>query len=256
MAIKRCVVLDIETIPSQKAILDSRESEFKLPIFHQIACMSYVVLNNEFGVQKFEVLGGSRESEQESLVKFGKLMGPDTLLVTWGGRRFDIPVILYRSMYYGVPCPWYFKKDFSHRYDLSGHVDIKDHMSLFGATDNMSLDHVAAVLGMPGKVDVKGSEVNELWARNRYKSIGSYCVSDVLTTMIVFLKWSVVQGLASPQEVNDSLDSIKSYALKLESNAREVGTDYISTDSEVLDGIRLVTDHCSLDSMKIGGVAS
>jgi len=239
MATKKCIVLDIETVPSQRAILDTRNSEFKLPVFHQPVCLSYVVLDNEFSVQDFNIIGLDREKEKDILIKFGRLIDDETILVTWGGRRFDLPVILYRSMYYGIPCQWYFKRDFGHRYDLTGHIDLKDHMSLFGATETMKLDHIAASLGLPGKMDVDGSEVEKLWAKNRYSDIGSYCVSDVVQTMVIFLRWSVLRGLATPQEVNNSLDSLVKFA------------DGVYLREEVSEGIKMVTKNCNFDGLKV-----
>jgi len=239
MATKKCVVMDIETIPSHKAILDTRATDFALPVFHEIVCLSYAVLDDTFNVMEVRSLGLNRESERDVLSQFGKLMNEETLLVTWGGRRFDLPVILYRSMYYGIPCPWYFKRDFSHRYDLTGHIDLKDHMSLWGSTEIMKLDHIAAAIGLPGKMDVTGADVASLWAKNRFKEIGAYCVSDVVQTMVVFLRWSLLRGLASPGEFNQFLRSLSKYEEKL----------YLKEASEVSGGLQMVTSKCNLQSL-------
>ena len=78
---------------------------------------------------------------------------------------------------------------------------------LFGAADKIKLDYAAAVLGLPGKMDVQGSDVATLWARNRFAEIGAYCVSDVVQTAVLFARWAHLRGIASTEEVGMLLDS-------------------------------------------------
>jgi predicted PolB exonuclease-like 3'-5' exonuclease len=241
----KCIVLDIETIPDQKVCLDKKEFDFPLPIFHKLASLSYAVLNNSFELEDFQVLGLDEESEEASLRAFGALVEKDTMVVTWSGRRFDIPVILYRSMVYGISCKWHFQPDFDKRFGLTGHVDLQDHMTLFGATDKLRLEHVAVTLGLPGKVGVKGSDVQELWAKNRFHAIGSYNASDVVETTVVFLRWAHLRGLATKQEVNHALERIACFP----STAYLKGSD-ISKKS-VTDGTKLVVENCNWKSLMI-----
>ncbi len=242
----KCVVLDLETIPDQKVCLDSKDFEFPLPIFHRVVSLSYAVLGDAFDLQEFHVLGLNAESEEETLRKLGSAIDKDTMVVTWSGRRFDIPDILYRSLKYGISCEWHFKRGFDNRFGLTGHVDIQDHMMLFGATDKLRLEHAATLLGLPGKVDVKGSDVQELWARNRYASIGAYNASDVVQTAVVFIRWAHLRGLASKEEVNAALDSISSFPSKSYSS----GDSSISVAS-VAAGIKMVVENCDWASLKI-----
>lgn len=241
----KCLIVDIETVPDHRVCLDEREPEFPLPIFHNVVCLSYALLGNSFDLQKIKVLGLNEQSEEQALREFGSIVDDDTLVVTWSGRRFDIPVILYRSMKYGIPCPWHFKRDFDKRYGLSGHVDLQDHMMLFGAADKIRLDHAATLLGLPGKLDVAGTQVATLWAKNRFQTIGSYCVTDVIQTAVIFIRWAHLRGLASTEEVNTALDSISSYA----------SDGYLSTSPashiSVAEGISKVVSNCDWNSLKI-----
>lgn len=242
---EKCTVMDVETIPDEKVCLDKKGFEFPLPIFHKIVSLSYAVLGNSFDLQEIRVLGLNEMTEKELLIEFGKVMNTDTMLVTFCGRRLDLPVILYRSMKYGIPCPWYFKKEFDKRYSITGHVDIQDHMMLFGAAEKLKLEHASTALGLPGKMDVKGSDVQELWARNRFKTIGTYNVCDVIETTVVFLRWAHLRGLASTKEVNEALDSISAYPA-----AHYIEGAPISHQS-VLDGIKLIVSNCDWNSLKV-----
>lgn len=242
----KCVIMDLETVPDQKVVLDQKGFEFPLPIFHKVACLSYAVLGNSFELQQVKVLGLNEQTEAETLQEFGALIDEDTMVVTWSGRRFDLPVVLYRSMKYGIPCPWHFRRDFDKRFGLTGHVDLQDHMMLFGAADKIKLDHAAALIGLPGKLDTVGADVAELWARNRFQAIGTYCVTDVIQTAVLFIRWAHLRGLASAVEVNAALDSISAY-----SSGGYLSTSRASQVS-VAEGIHKVVSNCDWNSLKVG----
>jgi len=248
MATKKCVVVDIETIPDHTVCLDQKGFEFPLPIFHKVVSLSYAVLGDSFDLKDFKVLGLNEHTEEEALRLFGKEIDKETMLVSWSGRRFDIPVMLYRSMKYGISCPWHFVKDFDNRFSLTGHVDLQDHMMLFGASDKIKLDHAATLIGLPGKVGTKGSDVQELWARNRFQTIGAYNVSDVLELVVLFIRWAHLRGLATSKEVNAALDSISEYARKAsEGYSRGAPATLMS----VAEGINMVMQNCDWESLKI-----
>ncbi len=241
----KCVIVDVETVPDQKVCLDEKGFEFPLPVFHRVACISYAVLGNSFDLQKLCVLGLNEHSEAEALKKFGAEIDDDTMLVTWSGRRFDIPVILYRSLKYGIPCAWHFRRDFDKRFGLTGHVDLQDHMMFFGAADKLKLDHAAALIGLPGKLDTVGADVAALWARNRFQAVGTYCVTDVVQTVVLFIRWAHLRGLATAEEVNAALDTISGFSSE----------SYLSTSPashvSVAEGIRKVVRNCDWNSLKV-----
>jgi len=242
---KKCIVLDIESVPAHAAVLDEKGHDFALPIFHRIVCLSYAVLDGSFKVTEVGTLGLNRQSEEDAIRHLSSLIDKDTMIVTWSGRRFDMPVFLYRALAYGIPCPWYFKNEFDKRFTLTGHFDLQDNMMLFGAADKIRLDHAAAVIGLPGKMDVAGADVADLWARNRFLTIGTYCVTDVIQTAILFIRWAFLRGLATADEVNGALNSIASYP----------STTYLPTDAaslvSVAEGIKKVVSNCDWDSLKI-----
>lgn len=241
----KCLVLDIETVPSHHAILDEKKPDFPNPIFHKIVCISYALLSNSFLLEEMGSLGLNGQTEKQAIEKIVSLIDKDTIVVTWSGRRFDIPVILYRAMYYGIPCHFFFKNEFDKRFSVTGHFDLQDNMMFYGAAAHMmKLDHVAAVIGLPGKMSVSGGDVEDLWLRNRYLEIGTYCITDVVQLLVLFLKWSFLRGLASPTEVNESLDSVVSYASR----------DYLGQDIasySVRDGINQVVKHCDWEALKL-----
>ncbi len=128
-----------------------------------------------------------------------KSVGAQTV-VTWNGRRFDLPVLVLRSMRYGIPNPWYFaNRDIRYRYTEEGHCDLADALSDYGSAPSPKLDGMAKLIGLPGKFgDIDGAGVGEAFAAGRLRDIGSYCLSDAAQTAFIWLRWLLLKGYLEP----------------------------------------------------------
>lgn len=117
-------------------------------------------------------------------------------VVTWNGRGYDLPVLMLRSLRYGIAHPWYYQqRDARYRYSEDGHLDLKDAMSDFGACPKLDLDGMGKLIGCPGKFgDVQGASVGEAYAAGRIEEIASYCIGDAVTTAFLFLRWQLLKG--------------------------------------------------------------
>jgi predicted PolB exonuclease-like 3'-5' exonuclease len=62
----------------------------------------------------------------------------------------------------------------------------------------MSLDAVARLIGLPGKVGVDGSQVEGLWNAGHLEDIKNYCLADVAQTALLFLRFRLLQGALDP----------------------------------------------------------
>ena len=141
--------------------------------------------------------------EKNLLEHFGMVQEADeAILVTWNGRTFDLPVINMRSFLHCVPCPWYYKeRDTRYRYSESGHCDLMDVFSDYGAARSMKLGDVAKLMGLPGKVGpVTGANVGEIWAKKTdlvtdMQAVARYCLGDSLQTALLFAKSRVHKGM-------------------------------------------------------------
>src|SRR5262249_43617283 len=63
-----------------------------------------------------------------------------------------------------------------------------------GAARVGSLDGLARVIGLPGKVGVDGSQVEGLYNAGQLETIKNYCLADVAQTGFLFLRWRLLQG--------------------------------------------------------------
>jgi predicted PolB exonuclease-like 3'-5' exonuclease len=124
-------------------------------------------------------------------------------LVSWNGAGFDLPVLHYRSLLHSVTAARYWETgdgDSSFRYSnyLSRfhwrHMDLMDVLSGFQGRGRASLDDVATLLGLPGKVGMHGSQVWDVYLKGGLARIRDYCETDVLNTYLVYLRFQLLRG--------------------------------------------------------------
>jgi hypothetical protein len=122
-------------------------------------------------------------------------------LVSFNGRTFDIPLLELAAFRYGLTMPGWFNmtgksyEQARNRYNVEAHLDLHDVLTNFGAARfSGGLNLAANVLGKPGKIDVQGYMVQDLFNEGRLAEINDYCRCDVLDTYFVFLRTAVVLG--------------------------------------------------------------
>ncbi len=191
-----------------------------LPIpFHQVVAIS-AVISDDFGkFQKVSSIEGENEKQMiENFLHFIDKKQPK--LVSFNGRAFDIPMLMVRALKYNLSCPAYFEKEnrelnknkwdnYRSRYSDRFHVDLMDHIGEFGAVRGLKLDLLCKMSGLPGKYDVHGDEVTELYYKEEIKKIKEYCESDVLNTYWLYLKYELLKGNMTKEEYSNNLDSMK-----------------------------------------------
>lgn len=150
-------------------------------------------------------------SRIESFIKYYRKERP--VLVTYNGRRFDIPAIWLRAMHFGLPIPEFFRKDFSYRFSIEKNFDLCDAMGNFSSANIGTMDQVCGVIGLPGKVGIDGSKVHALFKSEEYKKIHSYVQCDVIEEALILLRYLHVRGELSAVVLNNIIHSIKNSAL-------------------------------------------
>lgn len=179
-------------------------SEF-LPIcFHRVVSISAVIADGFGRFLRVSTLEG--ENERDKIAKFLTFIEDfNPRLVSFNGRGFDLPMIMARAMCYDLSAAAYFEtndrdnnkskwENYRSRYDGRFHLDLLDHISDFGAVRGLKLDHICASVGLPGKYDVHGDQVLQLYYGGEQAKIDEYCRSDVLNTYWLFLKYELLRG--------------------------------------------------------------
>ena len=122
-------------------------------------------------------------------------------LVSFNGRSFDLPLMELAAYRYGLSLPAWFNleaKSFEqnrNRFNIDAHIDLQELLSNFGCTRfTGGLNLAANLLGKPGKMDVQGHMVQDLFNAGKVAEINDYCRCDVLDTYFVFLRTRVLCG--------------------------------------------------------------
>ena len=159
--------------------------------------------------------GGEENANEKELIEgcFSYLNKIKPRFVSFNGRTFDIPVLKYRAMKYGISASWFYSagdkwNSYSSRYSLDWHCDLIDGLSDFGASARIKLNEVCAILGFPGKFGVDGGKVSEMYDEGKIKEIKDYCETDVLNTYLVYLRYMQHRGELSRINYNKAIDDV------------------------------------------------
>lgn len=225
------LILDIETYPD-KALVEAvhgrsyenvKEHTERLmhPLFHIPIVIGGLVCDENLKIRSFGAKFGGPEKEQETLQFFwdtferyggGKRSSsglPEPVLVTYNGRSFDLPVIEHRSLRYGIGSAAYFStrdkfNNYRYRFAPEYHFDILEFLTNYGAVFKTSLDAVAKLIGLPGKTEMDGAQVEGEYERGNLAHVAEYCMCDVALTYYVFLQCQRMRGMlrVDPQKVH------------------------------------------------------
>jgi 3'-5' exonuclease len=139
-------------------------------------------------------------------------------LVSFNGRTFDLPLLELAAFRYGLSAATWFNcsgKTYDqprNRYNTECHLDLHDVLTNFGASRfNGGLNLVANLLGKPGKMDVQGHMVQDLWNEGKLTEINDYCRCDVLDTYFAFLRTMVLLGNLKLEDEHRLVSAVKDF---------------------------------------------
>lgn len=220
------LVLDIETIkePIIYEAWKNRElskgnditNKFPPPITHKIVALSCALIKSNYELKFITTSHIHMKIEENIIEEFSEIMQTNkSNIISWNGRRFDLPVIVYRSLKYGIPLEWYYNiNSYRYRYTTEGHFDIADYITDYYASEVPNLDFVAKLIGLPGKMETTGADVEKMYENGQLTEIASYCTTDVLQTYVVFLKLLLTMGNINISEYNDIIKKFKQYLVQ------------------------------------------
>ena len=180
-------------------------SDFLPPSFQFPIAVCVIRVGPEFTLQRITSLGAPdfRPRDIAEQVWLGVSKMPKTKLVTFNGRRFDLPLLELAAFRYLVACGAAYFDQSRTRFN-SNHLDLLDWLSNSGACWlTGGLDALSKILGKPGKMEVAGDQVYTMWREGKTREINDYCVFDTLDTYFVFLRTRVMAGLISGTQEED-----------------------------------------------------
>jgi predicted PolB exonuclease-like 3'-5' exonuclease len=196
------------------------KSDFVPHTFHVPVSVAIAKVGEDFGILELKTLDRPKFRPQIIAKQFWKgwqSYGQPTL-VTFNGRFFDLPVLELAAYRYGIPVQAWFNANGNqyaqprNRFNTTAHLDLQDFIGNQGATHvNGGLSLCAQLVGGPGKMDTKGSMVQELWERGERERIDDYCMCDALDTYLVFLRTRLLIGAISPAQERQLITRLRDY---------------------------------------------
>ena len=87
-------------------------------------------------------------------------------------------------------------------------IDLCDWLADHGASRASSLDALARLIGLPGKIGIDGSQIEDLFAAGRLEDIRNYCLADVAQTALLFLRFRLLQGVLDSSQYRRAVSDL------------------------------------------------
>lgn len=180
--------------------------DFLRLFLHRVVAVSGVLRRRSWsgGGDRIEILSlGAPESGERKLVEsfFHLVETRAPTLVTWNGSGFDLPVLVYRALHHGVSAGRYFEtRDPDYRFNNylnryhERHTDLMDVFASHQIRAAAPLHDLTRFLGLPGKGELRGEDVEGRYFAGEIGAIRDYCEVDALLTWLVFLRFDRLRG--------------------------------------------------------------
>ena len=151
-------------------------------------------------------------------------------LVGYNSSGADLPVLIQRAIVSGIRArgfctrpdkPWEGRDYFAR--DNQWHIDLMSVASP-GWNSAPSLNQIATLSGIPGKLGFDGSKTADAWLEGDIGRIVKYNEHDALTTYLVWLRTAHFAGLISPHAYREEQDQLRSLLVETSS---EPGHDHL-----------------------------
>jgi predicted PolB exonuclease-like 3'-5' exonuclease len=231
--VRRYVALDLETVPDEglvgavdadptrpyadklgrllaarRAQSGGRSDFLPLPYHRPVVACSLEALDREGAllVEDVSCWTDRCDPEESFLGRIWDRLNHRTL-VTFHGRGFDLPVLELRSLKLGLSVPSWFSA--GRQGEPSDHQDLFELLSNGGAAQSAPLDLYAKLVGLPGKDGVAGKDVAVLYSQGALDVVAGYCMSDVVQTWLVYLRYRLLEGTLSAIGYRQSVESCR-----------------------------------------------
>ena len=182
--------------------LSNRGNDF-FPVTLQVP-ISIVIghVGDDHILRGIDTLGAPRESEEDTVRKFWAWLEEFRgCLVSFNGRRFDLPVLELAALRWGISAPRHFDGSDSARSRNSPdrHLDLCEYLTNFGEVGlRGGMDILLKMMGLPGKGTLNGALVQDYFEAGRFGEILDYCRADVIQTYFLFLRVQLMRGRLTP----------------------------------------------------------
>ncbi|HEX3101439.1 MAG TPA: hypothetical protein VHQ01_06605 [Pyrinomonadaceae bacterium] len=139
-------------------------------------------------------------------------------LVGYNSAESDLQVLIQRGIINEITAPAFCKRpgkpwegpDYFDSRNSEAHLDL---LTKFSNRGGMSprLDELAKLCGFPGKIDVKGDQVTDLWLARDVTKIVEYNQIDTLNTYLVWLRVVYFAGQISEEDYMNEQEQFREF---------------------------------------------
>lgn len=183
--------------------LTRNNSGFLPPMYHRmVSWVGLWIHNTGEPKQKVAWTGPDEKAGLEKLIETLQTY-KDFGLIHHNGRGFDLPLLTYRAMKFGLQLPVRLNRhEIRYRFSREN-IDLIDEFSNYGASSWPKLKHIGALIGMPIKLTGEGGEVHTMFQNNELELIERYCYEDVIATYLIWLHLKFTIGEMAQQHFDD-----------------------------------------------------
>lgn len=198
----------------------------------------------EFGLHSLPKLPleTERSDEGELIGQFLHYIGVrKPQLVGFNSAESDLQVLIQRGLVNEIRAeefcirpskPWEGRDYFDSRF-CEAHLDLLMKFSRGAMTPR--LNDIARLCGFPGKIDVNGSQVVDMWLDGRLREIVEYNQIDTLNTYLVWLRLVNFAGKISEEQYLNEQDDFREF---LEAEAEKGDSGHLIRFMEKWDSIQ------------------
>jgi len=156
-------------------------------------------------------------SEAEILSRFLNAVGEKKpQLVGFNSSKADLKILLQRAVARGIQAAKFAKRpnkpwegyDYFDARNSEAHIDLIEILGGYGKS-NPSLNEIATVCGIPGKLGVSGEEVAPMWLEGRLAEIVAYNECDALSTYLIWLRMAYFGGFFNNQQYIEEQERVR-----------------------------------------------
>ena len=174
----------------------------------------------EFKLHSLPALPASKEEADEGKIicDFLDALGRrKPQLVGYNSQESDVQVLIQRGIINQISAPMFCKRpeknwepdDYFKRWDNEFHLDLLKLFSNGAMTPR--LDDMAKLCGFPGKIDVDGQQVADLWLAGELNKIVEYNQIDALNTYLIWLRVVYFCGKINEEQYETEIESFRAF---------------------------------------------
>ena len=163
-----------------------------------------------------DVKDKEQSAEPEIIGRFLQAVGKNKpQLVGFNSQSADLKIFIQRAIVNGISAPgfcdrpdkpWEGEDYFARGSDFN--IDLMDIIGSWGKAA-LSLNEIASLSGIPGKLETDGEQVPQMWLTGRWKEIIDYNCFDALTTYLVWLRTAHFGGFFTREQYEEEQELLR-----------------------------------------------